>query len=89
MVIAQVIQINRVDSKGEPIVARTYQGSGSDPSCTIKLQPMVDARGFYRYNRRYNKSTKQWEDMDKPKAVTIQIPNNVVKLNWNPPKEGE
>lgn len=71
MVIARVVQINRVNSSGEAIKG---DYGNNKVSCTIKLQPFLDARGFGRYTDR---------------AVTIKIPNNVIKINWKPPTEGE
>jgi len=96
MVIGQVVQINRVDSKGQLIMdcenewvdcAETDPGARLHPhaghpkkkwkrlvrtwtdSCTVKVQPLLDARGFGRYSG------------TTPKAVVYRLWENVIKVD--------
>lgn len=89
MVIAEVVQINRVDSKGKPLEEVKHERYRDDegrwqykresvPSCTFRCIPLLDARGFYR------SGVPNWYDSDveptAPRAVTYKIPQNVIKL---------
>lgn len=87
LVIAQVVRINRVDSKGEPITSG--YGNRAEPACTLRIQPLIDARGFHRGGQKWNRALNQYEQVDKPREVTIQIPNNVIKISWSPTETGE
>lgn len=87
MVIAQVIQINRLNSSGEPIYENSYNKQGA--GCTIKLQPLIDARGFWRSGQKHDYTTGTVEQVEKARAVTIQIPANVIKISWSPTETGE
>lgn len=58
-------------------VEEEYQERGeyrTVPSCTVKAIPIIDARGFHRWGSEDGVN----------KAVTYQIPENIVKL----PEEG-
>lgn len=78
MVIGIVHRINRLDSKGQPIMARTFKGyeqmeNGrsravyeATPSCTVTVAPLVQGRNFHRYSDR-----KQ----------TYKFPGNIVKVD--------
>lgn len=77
-VIAQVVRINRLNSKGEEIVdsKRVKDADGkwvyiNEPSCSITAIPLIDARGFLRWSSR---------DGAPAKAVTYQLPRNVIKV---------
>jgi hypothetical protein len=88
LVIALVERINRVNSKGDEIVERTYiEGSypsqyKTTPSCTVKAKPVIEGRGFFRWSgRTYDPITKQSGfDLDKVRAVTYQFPGNIIKV---------
>lgn len=90
MVIGTVVRINRVDSHGEEIVTHHSRWEIVDgerkayyyntPSCTVRVQPEIDARGFYRTRGMW--IDEKWvNDATDPKQVTYQIPANIIKLN--------
>ncbi len=113
LVIAEVVQINAVDSKGKLI--GEWSTDGGDPelreafyrlpwtdpqkhdarraweatrtrtfnrSCTVRARPVIDARGFYRTT---SGERSVWSGgptaIHDARAVTYQIPNNVVKVD--------
>jgi len=84
LVIARVVRINRLNSKGEEIVVQQREKINdkwewtTTPSCTITAVPVIDARGFFRWSGRNGEEAK---------AVTYQIPSNIVKVSW--PEEVE
>lgn len=73
LVIARVVRINRVNSKGQEITTERWEnGSWSRnaqretvPYCTVTLLPAIDARGFSRAG----------------KPVTLFIPENIIKID--------
>lgn len=69
-VIGEVIQINKTDSKGEQIVDGVWKNGQwlGIASCSVKIRPRIDSRGFYR-SEKLN-----------PKDVTYRIPTNIIKL---------
>lgn len=79
MVIAEVERINRLNSRGEEITesVREMGKWKSVPSCSITARPIIDARGFVRWGN-WNKKDSE----SKTRAVTYQIPANVIKINY-------
>lgn len=86
LVIGTVLQINRVDSKGEEIRKACFKRFERDDgkwdyerwtedSCTVRVRPELDARGFYRSNR-------GWFDdkHNEARPVTYKIPENIIKV---------
>lgn len=79
LVIGEVIRINRMNSRGEPIMDRRFlrakpgqrSHSVEYESATITVQPLVDGRGFLRWSARGGKA---------PRAVTYQYPQNIIKV---------
>ena len=89
LVFAKVLSIPRKDSQGEEIRAfdhyedhpvdtyangRPVQVRVTSPSCKVKVLPLLDARGFYRGGSRTG-------DV---KAVTLSIPQNIIKVTPRP-----
>lgn len=85
LVFARVLQIRKVDSKGEEIRefvrwenhptetlsnGRPRQVQVWRPGCKVKVLPLKDARGFYRSKE--------------SRAVTLSIPNNIIKVEPRP-----
>lgn len=74
LVIARVVRINRVNSKGQEITTRVWPNGHWErdasmievPYCTITLLPTIDARGFSRVGG---------------KPVTLFIPENIIKID--------
>lgn len=81
-VIAQVERINRLNSRGEEITGGVRENGKwkTVPSCSITARPIMDARNFMRW------STNKWNgtshDKVKPRAVTYQIPENVLRIEF-------
>lgn len=58
--------------------SRPEQKRAHRPSCTVTVQPLIDARGFYRTG---NPSPWRVTDPDaKPKPVTYQFWQNIIKV---------
>lgn len=75
LVIAQVERINRVNSRGEEITSAVREmGKWKNaPSCSITARPIIDARDFTRWGNYFNPNTKT-------RAVTYQIPANIIRI---------
>jgi hypothetical protein len=83
LVVAEVLRINRKNSRGEEIGEWYYDGQVRTrrPSCTVSALPLLDARGFGRYSDfKYNKATGHYEHTGNLKAVNYSIPANILKL---------
>lgn len=75
LVIATVERINRVNPKGETITTTVWDTPDRHWAydaeritieyCTVKAQPLLGARGFYRAG----------------KAVTLTIPQNIIRVD--------
>lgn len=80
LVIAQVERINRLNSRGEEITAAARENGKwkNAPSCSITARPVMDARNFMRWSTWKGNSNAK----DKPRAVTYQIPENVLRIEF-------
>lgn len=78
MVFAKVLSIRRLDSQRNEIISNKYSYNRETKtsehtvtlSCKVKVQPLLDARNFYRSSD--------------PKAVTLSIPENIIKVMPRP-----
>lgn len=89
MVIARVVRINRVNSQNKEIMLNegTWSSPQLVPSCTVTVIPVIDARGFYRSNAKWDPVTRTRVPFAEAKPVTLQLPNNIIKVDWTPPED--
>lgn len=71
LVVAEVVRINTINSKGEKITSHKYDQNRrqwtESPSVTVTVKPLIDARGFGRYGK-------------KDRLITLQIPENIIAV---------
>lgn len=94
LVIGRVERINKINSKGEEITrsrlvwknpeeAGNYRAERewvTEPSCTVTITPLIDARGFSRWSGTGGYRHGGAQNKENVKKVTYQFPENIIKV---------